>query len=113
MKIIILVIAISSFLCVSCNFDSSSQYTYRQPEIINDGFEIGSFAEVSIDSTLIIKAVNEILRGRYKEVHSMLIFKDGKLVFEEYFKGPKYKWDGVDYHGELVIWDRSMLHCIH
>ena len=43
----------------------------------------------------------------------MLIFKDNKLVFEEYFKGHKYKWDAPNHHGELVNWTRSMPHCIH
>jgi CubicO group peptidase (beta-lactamase class C family) len=59
---------------------------------------------------MITKAVGRIYQGKYKEVHSMLIFKDGKLVFEEYYEGHKYKWDGVNHHGELVTWDRDMLH---
>jgi len=59
------------------------------------------------------KAVNDINRGKFKEVHSLLIFKDNKLVFEEYFAGHKYQWDGPNYYGDLVAWDRSTLHCIH
>jgi len=43
----------------------------------------------------------------------MLIYKDGKLVVEEYFDGHKYQWDASGHHGELVTWDRDMLHCIH
>ena len=42
----------------------------------------------------------------------MLIFKDGKLVFEEYFKGHKFKYDTTNHHGELVTWDGTMLHNI-
>ena len=67
---------------------------------------------MNIDAKLIEKAVDDINRGKYKEVHSMLIFKDNKLVFEEYFKGHKYRWDGRDYHGELVAWDRDMQHTV-
>jgi len=62
---------------------------------------------------LIEKAVKEILCGRYPEVHSMLIFKDDKLVFEEYFAGHDYQWDGPNHHGELVNWNWSMPHHIH
>jgi CubicO group peptidase (beta-lactamase class C family) len=40
----------------------------------------------------------------------MLIFKDGKIVFEEYFMGHRYKWDGTNHHGILVTWRKSMLH---
>jgi len=46
----------------------------------------------------------------YGEVHSMLIFKDNKLVFEEYLQGHKYQWDAPYHHGEWTIWNRKMLH---
>ena len=104
----ILIISILLLFNVSCTLEPSGQYTYLPPENINDGFDVGILDEVNIDSVLIKKAVNKIHCGKYKEVHSMLIFKDDKLVFEEYFKGHKYKWDGADHHGESVTWDRSM-----
>lgn len=109
----LIIISILSLLIVGCKQAPSTQYTYRPPENINDGFDVGSLDEVNIDTELIEKAVNEIQRGRYKEVHSMLIFKDDKLVLEEYFTGHKYKWDGANYYGDLVTWDRSISHCIH
>ena len=40
----------------------------------------------------------------------MLIYKDDRLVFEEYFKGHKFEYDSLDHHGELATWDRTMLH---
>ena len=110
MKKTILLISILSLVFVSCNRGPSSQYAYRPPENINDGFDVGSLAEVNIDSVLIEKAVNNIHQGIYKEIDSMLIYKDGKLVFEEYFKGHKFKYDSTNHHGELVAWDRTMLH---
>jgi CubicO group peptidase (beta-lactamase class C family) len=88
-------------------------YTYQPPENINDGLDVGTLEEVGIDLELIEEAVNDINRGRYREVHSMLIFKDGKLVLEEYFEGHRYEWDAPNHHGELVTWNRSMLHDIH
>lgn len=110
MKNVIVIISILSFLVFACQFDSSGQYTYRIPEQIDDGFDVGTLGEGGIDEKLIEKAVNEIRRGRYKEVHSMLILKDNKLVLEEYFPGHKYKWDGPSHRGEWVNWDTSMLH---
>ena len=90
----------------------SIPYTYQPPENINDGLDVGTLGEVSIDSELIEKAVNDINRGKYREVHSVLIFKDDKLVLEEYFEGHKYQWDGPNHHGELVTWNRSKLHVL-
>jgi len=106
--ILIIIPELSILDCVN-----RSEYTYQSPENINDGFEVGSLDEVNIDSMLIEKAVKEIRCGRYPEVHSMLIFKDDKLVFEEYFMGHKWQWDAPNHHGELVSWNMSMTHNIH
>ncbi len=111
MKKTILFISILS-LFISCKHHPSSKYIYHPPLNINDGFDVGSLAEVNIDSVLIVKAIDSIYQGKYKEVHSILIFKDDKLVFEEYFKGHKFKYDTTNHHGELVIWKRDSLHRI-
>jgi CubicO group peptidase (beta-lactamase class C family) len=113
MKKGILLISIASLLFISCQSTPSIQYTYRPPENINDGLDVGTLEEVNIDSTLIEKAVNDINRGKYGEVHSMLIFKDNKLVLEEYFPGHEYVWEAANHHGEMVNWDRIMDHPIH
>lgn len=112
MKNSVLFILLFTLIIVGCNSELTGQYTYRQPQPDNDGIEVGDLHEVNIDSTLIKLAVNKILNGQYKEVHSMLIYKDDKLVFEEYFKGHKWQWDAPYHHGDLVMWDRTMLHNI-
>ncbi len=43
----------------------------------------------------------------------MLIYKDGKLVLEEYFQGHKYQWNTPNHYGDWVTWNRSMQHCAH
>jgi len=110
--IVAVLIGVGVYLAITLS-GPSIPYTYQPPENINDGLDVGTLDEVSIDLELIEKAVNDINRGRYREVHSILIFKDGKLVLEEYFEGHKYQWDAPDHHGELVTWNRSMLHDIH
>jgi len=110
MKNLILLLSILSFINFSCGFDSTGQYAYQAPEVLQDGFNAGTLDEVNMKSGPIERAVSEIQGGRYKEVHSILIFKDNKLVLEEYFQGHKYRWDAARHHGELVNWDRHMLH---
>ena len=110
--IVILLITILSLLFISCKQDPSSLYTYKSPENIDDGFDVGSLEEVNIGQALIEKAAYDINRGKFGEVYSMLILKDGKLVFEEYFEGHKYQWGAPNYCGDLVTWDRSMLHVL-
>jgi CubicO group peptidase (beta-lactamase class C family) len=111
-KAILLISLLSLILIVSCQSEPSVRYSYQSPENINDGFIVGNLDEVSINSELIVKAVNDINQGKYKEVHSILIFKDDKLVLDEYFDGHKYEWDAPKHHGDLVTWNNTMSHHI-
>lgn len=111
MKTYILNIAILSLLLTSCDtYNTSAQYNYQSPERLDDGLEVGTLEEVNMDVRAIEAAVDGILAGRYSEVHSMLIYKDGKLVLEEYFQGHEYQWDAPYHLGAMVNWDRDMIH---
>ena len=112
MKKLFLTVSILLILFAGCQLDSAGQYSYEQPEYIDDGLDIGSLDEVNINARWIERAVNEVQGGRYREVHSILIYRDEKLVFEKYFQGHAYQWDGPNHHGELVTWNRDMLHMI-
>lgn len=104
---------IISSLLLNCHFDNTSgQYSYRQPENINDGLEVGSLEEASIDEGIIDKAVGRIISGKNDAVHSMLIYRNNMLVLEEYFQGFKYQWDAPYYQGKWVQWDITMKHQI-
>jgi CubicO group peptidase (beta-lactamase class C family) len=109
MKAVISVI-LFSVLNISCGNHHPCDNSYNPPEFIDDGLDVGTLNEVNIDQQMILKAAASIQQGKYKEVHALLIYKDKKLVFEEYFKGHIYQWDGPGYHGEHVQWDRDMLH---
>jgi CubicO group peptidase (beta-lactamase class C family) len=108
----ILLISILSLVEISCKNDFSNYYPYHPPEQIGDGLNSGTLEEANIDTQMILKAVYRISQGKYKEAHSMLIYKDNKLVLEEYFQGHKYQWDAPKYHGEMVNWNREMAHPI-
>lgn len=105
--------ALLSFITASCGSNSSTQYSYQPPEQLEDGFEVGSLDEVGIDVALLAEAVDGIENGRFGEIHSLLIFKDGQLVFEEYFPGHDYQWDGPNFHGDWVKWGPDRRHNIH
>ena len=62
-------------------------YTYQQPDGTGDGWKTGSLVEAGIDPAIIDKMMLEILGGDDKNVHSVLLIKNGKLVLEEYFYG--------------------------
>jgi len=103
---------ILALLSVGCQLEISGQYIYRQPVPLEDGLETGTLEEVGIHPEKIVQASNKILNGQFSEVHGLLIFKDDKLVFEEYYKGHKWQWDAPSHHGDLVEWNGDMLHNI-
>jgi len=107
------VILLSLLVNSTCKKDISSQFPYNPPLQIKDGLQVGNPEEVRMDKDMLRKAAGRIENGKYGEVHSMLIYKNDQLVFEEYFQGHTYQWDAPRHYGNYVIWNRDMLHCIH
>jgi hypothetical protein len=70
-------------IIVGCSAAPSVQYTDHQPKKIEDGLEVGSLSEVNLEEDSLGKAIDEIRTGKFGEIHSMLIFKDGKLVLSK------------------------------
>ncbi|WP_340113066.1 serine hydrolase domain-containing protein [Maribellus mangrovi] len=95
----------------SCNSTSNGR-NYQVPEQTTDGLQVASMEQLGFNTSLITDVVDRIERGKYGEVHSILIYKDDKLVLEEYFPGHTYQWDAPGHKGEWVAWDSEMQHCI-
>ncbi|WP_428330598.1 serine hydrolase domain-containing protein [Mucilaginibacter sp.] len=55
------------------------------PENLHDGLQTGDAEKAGLDTALLNLMVHNIAAGKYPNVHSVLIIKGGKLVFEEYF----------------------------
>jgi len=83
------------------------------PMDLGDGLAIGKTGDVGMDPEPLQKVVQEIRKGRYGEIHSLLVYQDGTLVVEEYFPGHDYDWAGEDFHGPWVAWDASQRHNVH
>ena len=95
----------------NCN-NGVAQYDYSIPLSLEDGLTTGHWADVDLDTTRIYKLVSKIQSAKIKEVHSLLIYKDGKLVLEEYFTGHDYNWENDNFWGPEVQWDKDRLHHI-
>ena len=72
-------------------------YIYHVPEKTNDSWETAEPGAVDVDSEKINHLIQDILNRKFKNIDSVLLVKNGKLILEEYFG---------DY-------DRNRLHELH
>ncbi len=79
-------------------FDEPSlQYQYTAPEALSDGLETSSLEAEGLNKALIVQMTNQINLDAFKNIHSVVIVKNNKLVYEHYFNG----------------YDREMLHNLY
>src|SRR5210317_996495 len=110
MKITKIIILFFTVINLSCGYPD---YSYQTPERREDGLNVATLVEVGLEPQPVFDAIRRIKGGKYGETHSILIFKNNKLVLEEYFQGHTYKWDAPGHYGENVKWNKDMQHCIH
>ena len=88
------------FLCIYCCLfsceknknatDPSAASRYEVPLQTDDGWETASLASVGMDESPLSKLLDKLNEISEHRIHSLLIVKDGKLVFEKYFPGDKF-----------------------
>ncbi len=65
--------------------NTTKDYTYSIPESNKDGLHCASLDDVGIDPYQITEFIKKVKTGHHGDIHSMLIYREGKLVLEEYF----------------------------
>jgi CubicO group peptidase (beta-lactamase class C family) len=85
----------------------NATYTYRVPTQLDDGWTTASLAAAKMDPAPLEAMTNTIRRYPVWNVHALLIERDGRLVYEEYFAGPDENW-GRDI--PRVVFDRTTKH---
>jgi len=106
-------IVVSTFITVGCGNGIVDPIPYNPPCQTGDGLSVGTLEQVKMDTELMAECLAEISSNKFGEIHSMLVYKDSLLVYEEYFSGHRYQWDAPGHIGEYVAWGREMQHCIH
>ncbi|MDA3953749.1 MAG: serine hydrolase [Bacteroidales bacterium] len=100
------------FVVVSCEKEESinSDYIYSVPEQVSDGWLCNSPENLAMDTMPLINMMNYVNSTSNHNIHNILILKDGKLVFEEYFDGYLYSSDPPGSNGEYITYDREVDH---
>ncbi len=62
------------------------------PPRLNDGWDTAAPGTVGLDAERLAALTAAIRGGEYGNVHAVLIERQGKLVYEEYFDGQDWSW---------------------
>jgi CubicO group peptidase (beta-lactamase class C family) len=96
-------------------------FTYFEPVRLDDGIQTGHLNDSNLDADLINQLMFITVQPgtrSYRELHSLLIYKDGCLVVEEYYRGNN---DYIDFEGGIrrktgdpsqIRWGRTDKHYI-
>ena len=88
-----------SFYCLVAQSQKPSiTSVYKRPQQLNDGVSTATLQKVRIDDKMIHAMTDSIFNGTYPNIHSVLIMRDNKLVYENYFSGND-ETRGVGYAG--------------
>lgn len=92
-------------------------YFYYPPPQLNDQIETGSLKDVNLQEQPIQNLMDKVYRDKYQEIHSLLIYKNGKLVVEEYLFGNN---DTINFENNVTVdrrpapiqWSRKEKHYV-
>jgi hypothetical protein len=111
---------IASLFCIvaiqiySCKEDAVNPNTliksnFEKPLQLNDGWDVDYMTQVGINETPIIDMLR-LLDSNANRIHSILIIKNGKLVFEKYFGGYRYIGNPAGSEGEYINYAYDTMH---
>jgi CubicO group peptidase (beta-lactamase class C family) len=94
----------------ACDSATGPDQAYPIPLQTGDGLETASLEDVGLDPVPLLALLDLVSATPDHAIHSLLIFKDRKLVLEEY-------WEGVDLAPETLApvernFDRETLHYV-
>lgn len=83
MKIVITILTLALF--ISCKEQDGS--SVKKPDRLDDGILTASLKVAEMDEAIIKSMQDSVTAGVYQNIHSILIFRNNKLVYENYFPG--------------------------
>ncbi len=80
---------LASSILLSCHHSHyrSTAYSYVTPIQLSDGLPVDAMYNQGMDTGKMVALTKLILADKYPNIHSLLILRHGKLVYENYFAG--------------------------
>ncbi len=108
MKLVIFFVFLAALSC--CGGKHTDPYKYTVPELAGDGWSVGDADEAGLKTEILSDMMTYIRGTEGHNIHSILVFRDGKLVFEEYFEGYLYSGNPPGSNGDYILYDRETDH---
>ncbi len=86
--------------------DTGTNYYYSKPVQLSDGIQTGNLDDAGFDPEFIRNLMNKLYKKGFPEIHSVLIYRNGKLAVEEYFFGNN---DTINFENNVIV-DRTPEH---
>jgi CubicO group peptidase (beta-lactamase class C family) len=84
--LIILLPSVTQFGCYQPHY-RSADYSYSKPKQLDDGLKTEYMYTAGMDTNRIVKLTKLILADNFPNIHSLIILRDNKLIYENYFAG--------------------------
>lgn len=76
-----------NFLYIAILFVFCNSVFAQKPQEMNDGLEVGDLTGAGLSQAAFSRLDSAILNGTFKNITSILVARNGKLVYEKYYNG--------------------------
>lgn len=83
---------------------------YEKPQQMEDGWITARASNVGLNESKLNEMIEYLNENPEHKIHSILIAKSGKLIFEKYFHGLKYNPDKVPDENDIILFGPDTLH---
>lgn len=77
-------VTIVIFVLIGITAYSQNDYTYNQPQQLNDGWATGNLPSLNVDPARVYRLFEQFQHENH-QIHSLLVVKNNALIIEEYF----------------------------
>jgi CubicO group peptidase (beta-lactamase class C family) len=83
------------FICITiinCGEVRTKSLPFSNPVQLNDGINTSEPSAAGLDDAVITDLYHKLSADSFPNIHSVLIYKNDQLVFEQYFRGKDERW---------------------